>query len=91
MRYENDPKKLAENLAKHQVWFGEAEGFEWDTATIEHDSRRQYPETRFRATGMIGERLYVLIFCFRETKIRLISLRRANNREKKRYAKISDH
>jgi uncharacterized protein len=91
MRYEHDPKKLADNVTKHQVWFSEAEGFEWDTAVIEHDSRRQYPETRFQATGMIGDRLYVLIFCFRATKIRLISLRRANNREKQRYARISDH
>jgi uncharacterized DUF497 family protein len=86
MHYENDPKKLAENVAKHQLWFSEADGFEWDTAVIEHDSRRRYPETRFKATGYIGLRLHVLIFCFRETKIRLISLRRANPREMTRYA-----
>ncbi|HLA33423.1 MAG TPA: BrnT family toxin [Rhodocyclaceae bacterium] len=86
MNYEHDPKKLAENVAKHGVWFHEATGFEWDTATIKHDSRQCYEETRFEAAGLIGTRLYILIFCFRETKIRIISLRKANSREVKRYA-----
>jgi uncharacterized DUF497 family protein len=53
------------------------------------DNRRHYAETRFRATGLIEQRVYVLVFCFRETKIRLISLRKANLREVKRYAR--DH
>lgn len=89
MRYEFDPKKLAENVAKHQVWFALADDFEWESSAIIIDSRRQYAEARFRATGVIVDRVYVLVFCFRETKIRLISLRRANSREVKRYAK--DH
>ena len=89
MQYEFDPKKQAQNVAKHQVWFVLMDDFEWDTAIIMIDDRRQYAETRFRATGLIGARVYVLIFCLRETKIRLISLRRANQREVKRYAR--DH
>lgn len=86
MRYEHDPKKLAENVTKHQVWFDLAGDFEWDTATVIIDNRHHYAESRFRATGLIAQRLYVLVFCFRETKIRLISLRKANLREVKRYA-----
>ena len=89
MRHEHDPKKLAENVTKHQVWFDLADDFEWDTATIILDNRRQYAESRFRATGLIAQRLHVLVFCFRETKIRLISLRKANLREVLRYAQ--DH
>lgn len=89
MRYEHDPRKLAENVTKHQVWFELADGFEWDTASIISDNRRQYAESRFRATGLIAQRVYVLVFCFRETRIRLISLRRANPREVRRYAQ--DH
>lgn len=89
MRYEHDPKKLAENVNKHQVWFELADGFEWESAQIIVDSRQQYAETRFRATGLIAHRVHVLVFCFRETKIRLISLRRANPREVKNYAR--DH
>lgn len=85
MHYEHDPEKLARNVAQHHIWFGEAELFDWTNAVIEHDARRQYAETRFKAMGMIGDRLHALIFCFRETKIRIISLRKANPREVKRY------
>ena len=41
MRYEHDQKKLAENVAKHQVWFALADKFDWENATIIVDSRRQ--------------------------------------------------
>lgn len=41
MRYTYDPKKLAANVASHQVWFHEAEGFEWETASIEADNRKR--------------------------------------------------
>lgn len=87
MHYEHDPKKLAENVAKHGVWFHEAEGFEWETAVLRVDDRKRYGETRFEATGYVGFRLYVMIFCLRGTAVRIISLRKANSREMKRYAK----
>lgn len=87
MRYTHDPKKLAANVANHQVWFHDAEGFEWETALIEVDSRKRYGEARFIAIGLIGARLYVMVFNLRETSVRIISLRKANPREVKRYAK----
>lgn len=86
MRYEHDPRKLAINVEKHGVWFHEADGFEWDTALMRVDSRRRYGETRFEAVGLIGSRLYVMVFTLRETAVRLISLRKANQREVKKYA-----
>jgi uncharacterized DUF497 family protein len=87
MRYDHDPKKLAANVASHQVWFHEADGFEWETAIMEVDTRKRYGETRFIAKGYIGLRLYVMVFTLRETAVRIISLRKANAREMKRYAK----
>ncbi|TCP10798.1 ribonuclease toxin BrnT of type II toxin-antitoxin system [Simplicispira metamorpha] len=36
--------------------------------------------------GLIGDRLYVMVFALRETAVRIISLRKANSREVKRYA-----
>lgn len=86
MYYEHDPAKLAANVARHRVWFHEAESFEWETAVIELDDRKRYGETRFRAMGYIGLRLYVMVFTLRDTAVRLISLRKANPREVKRYA-----
>ena len=86
MHYEHDPAKLAANVARHRVWFHEAESFEWETAVIEVDGRKHYGETRFRAMGYIGLRLYVMVFTLRDTAVRLISLRKANSREVKHYA-----
>ncbi len=86
VRYTYDPKKLAINVANHQVWFHEAEGFAWETAVVSVDGRRHYGETRFVAHGLIEDRLYVMVFTLRETSVRVISLRKANSREVKRYA-----
>jgi uncharacterized DUF497 family protein len=74
------------NVARHRVWFQEAESFEWETAVIEVDDRKRYGESRFRAMGYIDLRLYVMVFTLRDTAVRLISLRKANPREVKRYA-----
>ena len=87
MRYTHDPKKLAANVANHRVWFHEAAAFEWEAAVIDVDSRQHYGETRFTAHGYIGLRLYVLVYTLRETSVRIISLRKANKREEKNYAK----
>ncbi|MEN9879546.1 MAG: hypothetical protein RIQ55_192 [Pseudomonadota bacterium] len=85
MRYQWDHKKHADNVQKHGVWFSEAEAFEWDSAIVKHDER-PYDETRFQAIGYIEARLYVMVFCLRETSIRIISLRKANRREVREYA-----
>ncbi len=86
MRYEYDSLKLAANVKKHAVWFEEAVEFEWETAYIKIDNRNFYLETRFEAIGFIRQRVYVMIFCLRANAVRIISLRKANTREAKRYA-----
>ena len=48
--------------------------------------RRDYGERRYQAMGMIGEDLYMLVFTPRDGAVHVISLRRANQRERKRYA-----
>jgi len=87
MQIEYDPAKDASNRRKHGVSLYEAVRFEWDTAHIEEDTRHDYGEQRFKATGYIGQRLYVLIFCMRGNTPRTISLRRAEKYEERRYAK----
>ncbi len=86
MRFTFDPAKQAANVAKHGVFFSAADDFEWETAWVQVDDRNDYGETRFTAIGVIGERVHVLVFHLRETEVRIISLRRANRREVKRYA-----
>ena len=59
---------------------------EWETAVVHEDTRKQYAEPRFQATGYIGDRLHVMVFCLRADAVRVISLRKANKREGKSYA-----
>jgi len=86
MRIEYDPAKDAINRAKHGMALADALQFEWETAQIEEDTRHDYGEQRFQATGYIGRRLHVVIFCSRDHAKRIISVRKANPREEKRYA-----
>lgn len=85
-----DPAKDAANVAKHGVSLTEAAGFEWDTAVLWSDTRRDYGEARMVALGYIGLRISALVFVDRPaeqpTERRIISLRKANSREVKRYA-----
>lgn len=86
MHYEFDPAKDESNLAKHGVPLADAPYFEWDTAIVHEDTRKQYAELRLEAIGYIGDRLHVLVYCLRHDAVRVISLRKANKREVKRYA-----
>lgn len=83
--YEFDPAKDESNLDKHGLSLADADGFEWETAVVREDTRRQYAEQRLEATGLIGDRLHVMVYCLRGDAVRVISLRKANPREVKRY------
>lgn len=85
-----DPAKDAVNLAKHGFSLLDAVGFEWETAVVWPDTRRDYGEPRMVALGYIGLRIMSVVFVDRPpeqpTERRVISLRKANTREVKRYA-----
>lgn len=83
--YIYDSAKAAANLAKHEVSFTEAERFDWDTTLVAEDNRFDYGERRFVAIGLIDARAHVVVFTRRGSRVRLISLRKANRREVKRY------
>lgn len=85
MRYEWDEGKRAANLAKHGSDFADAERFDWSTAMEAEDNRLEYGEKRWIALGRIDRRLHVLIYTERSGNIRLISLRKANSREREFY------
>ena len=80
-----DEAKDALNKSKHGVSLSEAEKLEWDDALIWQDNRRDYGEARMIALGAIGERLYCVVYVDRKEALRIISLRKANNKEKKLY------
>lgn len=81
------PGKEAINRAKHGVAFAAAEDFDWTSALVAEDLRKDYGEQRFVALGKIGSRIHVMVFTQRGEKVWLISLRKANAREVRRYGK----
>lgn len=81
-----DPSKDAKNTAKHGVSLANAVEFEWNEAVTWPDQRHEYGEHRMAGLGYIGNRLFYVVFVDREEERRIISLRKANQREVKRYA-----
>lgn len=85
---EYDPVKNEDNIAKHGLPLDFAE-LVFDGPFIEEEDERQdYSETRFIATGPIehfGDRVFVVIYTWREGIRRIISFRKANDREVKKY------
>jgi uncharacterized protein len=85
VEFEWDEAKRRANFAKHGVDFALVELFDWDNATFWEDARRDYGENRWRAVGVIGGKLYALIYTKRRERIRVISLRIASRREHATY------
>jgi uncharacterized DUF497 family protein len=87
MKIEFDPAKDSTNIARHGLSLQAAEGLDWDTAFEREDDRFDYGETRFVALGLIGDRLYVLVFTEgrHENAVRAISLRPAEKHEVRFY------
>lgn len=85
MIIEFDLAKSERNARERGLPFDRADEFDWETALIIEDTRRDYGEPRFRAFGFIGGRMHALVFTPREGGVRVISLRKANRREERRY------
>lgn len=84
-----DPAKNARNIRERGLSFERAAEFDFTTAFIEVDDRRDYNEIRVTAIGMLGAVLHVLVFTTRGEALRVISFRRANRREVQRYEKAT--
>jgi uncharacterized protein len=80
-----DSAKSGKNLLARGISFELAAKFEWDSALVVEDLRKDYGERRFQALGLIKNRLYMMVFTPRANKVHVISLRKANKREVKRY------
>ncbi|WEZ84791.1 BrnT family toxin [Rhizobium sp. 32-5/1] len=80
-----DPVKHERNTLQRNIPFSMVSAFEFDSALIVVDDRQDYGEIREAAIGFIGERVHVLIFTIRAETLWVISLRKANKREIRRY------
>jgi len=85
-----DLEKNEKNLRERGISFVRAADFDWSSALVIEDTRMDYGESRFQALGFIEERLHMLVFTPRAPDTHVISLRKANKREVKRYEAKKD-
>ena len=84
--FEWDNNKAELNQAKHRVSFEFAtRAFDDAQRVTAIDHRQDYGEPRYITLAKIGNRVYVVAFTIRSSVIRLVSARKANTREVKRY------
>jgi uncharacterized protein len=82
-----DPVKRALTLANRGLDFADAARvFEGPEFTFE-DTRVEYPEPRLVTYGLLDGRLVAVIWTETARGRRIISMRKANDREKSRYGK----
>jgi uncharacterized DUF497 family protein len=85
MRIDYDPAKRAATLEARGLDMAQAgEVFDGPTLTVE-DDRQDYGESRFLTIGFLASRTVVLAWTQREAGRRIISMRKANDREQARY------
>jgi uncharacterized DUF497 family protein len=80
-----DPAKNERNIRERGLSFERAAEFDFDNSRRSIDARRDYGEIRHVAVGYLEQRLHVLCFVETATGIRIISFRRANRKEMRRY------
>ena len=94
MKIEWYEPKRQKTLKERNLDFADVDRFDWTTAMVAEDVRKNYGELRSVAFGMLDARLVCLVYTLRGEALRVISLRKANEREEKVYdsfkARITD-
>lgn len=86
MLFEWDERKAAQNVTKHGVPFEYAVRVFLDPRRLDRlDARRDYTEERRLTLGRIEGRLFAVAYTPRGPVIRMISARKANEREQRNY------
>jgi uncharacterized DUF497 family protein len=85
MELEWDEVKRRTNYAKHGLDFRDAEKVFQGIALTAEDNRQDYGEKRFISLGLLEDMVVVVVYTERREKTRIISMRKANHREKQAY------
>lgn len=87
MKFDWDKNKNQSNYEKHGLCFEDVD-FVFEGKTISFkDDREDYGEERFITLGELKNRVVVVVHMQRGLVTRIISMRKANEREKKIYFK----
>lgn len=84
MEFEFDRAKNETNRKDHGLGLDDFAGFDSEPVVL-RDTRFPYGEPRWRAFGRIDGKGHSLAFTLRDGKMRLISFRRAHEKEMRRY------
>lgn len=87
MRIEFDAPKDAANREKHGMSLEVGGTIVANAVQTVMDARFDYGEDRFVAFGYLGPRLYVCVYTVRGDAVRIISVRKASDREVSRFGR----
>ena len=85
MKLSFDPAKSERNRRERNLPFERVYEFDFETAEFYVDERFDYPEPRFIGVGYLDDRLHVLVFAELEDCLRVVSFRKANEREAEKF------
>ncbi|MCC6328318.1 MAG: BrnT family toxin [Acidobacteria bacterium] len=86
MEFEWDPDKAIVNLEKHGISFDEASLAFFDPNAIElFDDLNSEDEIRFQLIGISRVRLLFVGYTLRDDRVRIVTARKANAKQKKYY------
>ena len=88
MQIEFDQDKRDKALIERGLDFGRATEIFAGVHVTAADNRKDYGEQRFITVGLLDSRLVVMVWTPRGEVRRIISLRKANEREIKKFARI---
>jgi uncharacterized DUF497 family protein len=85
MDLEWDEEKRQRTLRERGLDFADVVYFDRDSIVIDRDSRQEYGEPRYNWTGTLDGVLCRVCWTPRHGRMRIISMRKANDRERKVY------
>jgi uncharacterized protein len=85
MDFEWDESKNKANIEKHGIDFNDVPNIFEFPMVVKEDKRKDYGEKRWIAIGLLFDFIVVVVYTFRKTIIRIISVRLANKKEKETY------
>ena len=85
MKFVWDEKKNDANIFKHGIDFNDAKEIFRKVRVTGIENRREYGEIRKISIGPINNDICVVVYTEREDDTRIISARKANQRERRRF------
>lgn len=82
--FEYDEAKSAANFKKHGISFDSAQEL-WADPNVLEIRAKSNDESRFLIVGLIGVKHWSAVITYRESKVRLISVRRSRKSEVELY------